>query len=183
MTSKISFYVTLLICTLFAGLVGTANAAPMLDGVSASSFYVAQQQPNKRQEPEFQCKNKLANWIYQAGFRGENIREAWAIAMRESNGSPTEISPSNDFGLFQINAGAWSGQSWWDSQSMLDPVYNARIAYKISKGGKSWVMWGLDGQGNTAAYVYSSYGWSQWQIDNWITIPYQKYYVQFPCKV
>lgn len=151
-----------------------ALAAPLPEaGVSA---------PTKVTPPKFadRCKDPLALTIRNAGFRGESIHVAWAIAMRESNGNPTVISASGDYGLFQINSGAWSNQSWWDSSAMLTPDYNARIAYKISKGGKDWKMWGLDRYGNLDATYYQSWGPDLWQA--WIVAPFQKYYAQFPTK-
>jgi hypothetical protein len=135
---------------------------------------------------EWKCKNKLANWLYDAGFRGRNIREAWAISMRESHG--TNLGPGDyqfngeDYGLFQFNSPTFSGEKWWDDQKLVNPLYNAGVAFRMSKGGDDWSMWGLDGNGNTQARVYVAAGWSQWQIDNWITIPYQHYYNQYPCK-
>jgi len=175
MTSKISFYVTLLICALVAGLTGTANAAPMLDGVSASSFYV----PQKKQTPEFKCNDKLANWIYDAGFRGHNIREAWAIAMRESNGIPSTIS-GQDYGLYQFNMPSWSGTFDWNR--ILNPEYNARAAFKLSKGGKSWIPWGMRDHEEWDNASYAGI-WSDSQFYAWVIEPYERYYAQFPCKV
>jgi hypothetical protein len=132
-------------------------------------------------KPEFDCNDKLAKILYRAGFRGENLHEAWAIAMRESRGIPTQIGHGSDFGLFQFNYPSHHDKEWWDSEKLLDPLYNAKVAFQMSDGGKDWSQWGLDGQGNTQAYLYRNYGWSEWQIDNWITIPYQKYYEQYPC--
>lgn len=133
-------------------------------------------------KPEWTCKNRLATVLYKAGFRGENLHEAWAIAMRESNGIPTQVSHGSDFGLFQFNYPSHHADSWWNSDALLKAQYNARIAFKISDGGRDWSQWGLDGHGNTQAYLYRNYGWTQWEIDNWITIPYQKYYKKYPCK-
>ena len=132
-------------------------------------------------KPEWSCDDKLAKILYKAGFRGENLHEAWAIAMRESNGIPTKIGHGSDFGLFQFNYPSHYDKDWWDSEKLLDPLYNAKVAFKISDGGRDWSQWGLDGNGNTQAQLYRNYGWSQWKIDNWITIPYQKYYEQYPC--
>lgn len=179
MTSKISFYITMLAIALIAGLTGTANAAPTLDGVSVSSFYVANKEPNQRQESKFKCKNKLANWIYNAGFRGHNIREAWAIAMRESNGIPSTVS-GEDYGLFQFNYSSWSNKLDWDR--ILDPEYNAKAAFKLSKGGKSWVPWGMRDHREWDNASYAGI-WSDDQFYAWVIEPYERYYAQFPCKI
>lgn len=130
--------------------------------------------------------SELAAVLFDVGFRGNNLREAWAIAMRESSGDPT-LGPGHpsyngfDLGLFQLNRTAFSTQSWWDEQALLDPYYNASIAYSMSKGGRSWWPWGLDGQGNTDAGAYRSI-WTQEEIDTMITIPFQKYYRAYPCR-
>jgi len=93
------------------------------------------------------CANPLAVVIHEAGFRGENAREAWAIAMRESRGQARVISATNDYGLFQLNYSAHHRQPWWDSQRLLTPLYNAKVAYKLSQGGRTWYPWDIDGQG------------------------------------
>lgn len=127
----------------------------------------------------FECKNKLAQTLYRAGFRGHNIREAWAISMRESNGQERQISNGVDHGLFQFNYPAWGGQSWWNTEALLDGDYNAKIAYKMSDGGRNWGPWGMR---DHAEWNFASYGmWSDWQIQNWIIGPYMKYYSQYPC--
>jgi len=160
-----------------------AKSAPLAEGMAPIA--ISPVSTNHRAPREWTCKNKLANWIYKAGFRGKNIREAWAIAMRESNG--TNLGPGDsgfngsDFGLFQLNSGAWSGESWWDTQLLLDPIYNAKIAYKMSRGGKSWIPWGMrdNMEFDTASYAGI---WSSDQFYAWVIEPYQRYYAQYPCK-
>lgn len=139
---------------------------------------------NKKEKPKkknrWKCDDELATWLYNAGFRGHNIREAWAIAMRESNGRPKTISNS-DYGLFQFNYPSWGGKSWWSTSMLLTPEYNAKIAYQLSDGGKNWTPWGMNDHNE---FNFSNYGmWSSWQLHNWIVEPYQRYYKQYPCKV
>ena len=134
-----------------------------------------------RIKPSWSCSNSLAKVLYKAGFRGENLREAWAIAMRESHGIEDEISNGVDVGLFQFNYPSWGRQPWWDWNLLQEGEYNAGIAFKISKGGSDWAHWGLDGNGNPAPYIYRNVGWSEWRIQNWIVIPYRQYYDQYPC--
>lgn len=154
-----------------------AKSAPLAEGMAT---YAVQPEIKKKKNKEFNCKNKLANWIYDAGFRGHNIREAWSIAMRESNGIPTTISGS-DHGLFQFNYGAWGGQSWWDTASLLTPEYNAKIAFKMSNGGKSWIPWGMRDHMDFDTASYAGI-WSSDQFYAWVIEPYQRYYAQYPCK-
>ena len=128
---------------------------------------------------KWKCKNKLANWIRDAGFRGHNIREAWAIAMRESNGIPTTVS-GEDYGLFQFNYSSWSNKLDWSR--ILDPEYNARAAFKLSKGGKSWLPWGMRDHREWDNESYAGI-WSDDQFYAWVIEPYERYYKKYPCEV
>lgn len=129
------------------------------------------------------CRNDLARTLYGAGFRGEDLREAWAIAMRESNG--LNLGPGDsqfngeDWGIVQFNKPTWGDEPWWDDEKILNPDYSARIMYRMSKGGTNWQMWGLtaDGQLDTSMYR----GWSSRQHWAWIIEPYQRWYRQYPC--
>lgn len=123
------------------------------------------------------CRNELVLTIYGAGFRGQNIKEAYAIAMRESNGIASTVS-NQDYGLYQFNYPTWSGTFDWSR--ILDADYNARAAYKLSNGGKSWLPWGMR---NHMEFDRASYGmWSDDQFYAWVIEPYQRYYAQFPRK-
>lgn len=125
------------------------------------------------------CRNSLVSVLYGAGFRGENLHEAWAIAMRESHGQPNNHANGVDFGLFQFNYPSWGGKLDWNR--ILDADYNARQAYRLSDGGRDWLNWGLDGNGNPAPALYIQYGWSEWQIQEWIVVPYEYWYKRYPC--
>lgn len=176
-------------CFLATSLSGAVVIAPAGAAPSNATMQVTSHVDAKKSAAETHklpkriegCKNRLARTLYKAGFRGKNLREAWAIVMRESHGHPRSISRTNDFGLFQINKATWSKQKWWKEHRMLDPHYNARVAYRMSKGGKSWLPWGLDGAGRPNPALYRGAGWSPQQIQQWIVKPYQKYYKQFPC--
>ncbi len=117
------------------------------------------------------CKNWLANVLYETGFRDENLREAWSIVMRESGGREDAISSTGDYGMFQFNRAAWSSQEWWDTNRLLTREYNAKVAYKISEGGKTWYPWDINGQGEHLGRYTSSGTYSV----------YQKWYKKFPC--
>jgi len=118
------------------------------------------------------CKNWLVKHLYKHGFRGENLREAWAIVMRESGGNEKTISSTNDYGMFQFNYYAHKNASWWDSKKLLTRDYNTEIAYRQSKGGKTWYMWDMDGHGNWKAE------WSPRSIYE----RYVSWYSKYPCK-
>jgi hypothetical protein len=126
------------------------------------------------------CKDQVVGWIWQAGFRGQEIRVAWAIAQRESNGNPKE-STWPDLGLMQLNAPTWQKTKYWPA-NIYDPVQNLQAVKKMVRD-KNWQPWGLRVKNNQISYDFSSYGmWSSWQKQNWIVIPFERYYSQFPKK-
>lgn len=164
-------------------LSGGAAAAPTA-GVDAlgprSPIQESVVEPVNRPEPvkndkpapvQWSCKDKLAQRLHAAGFRGKNLRQAWAIAMRESGGNPRSISSTGDYGVFQFNRAAHSSQPWWDSRKLLTPKYNIKVAYRVSKGGKTWYMWDIAGDGDHLGR-YTSQG---------IYSKYEDWYEKYPC--
>jgi hypothetical protein len=126
------------------------------------------------------CKDPLARTLWGAGFRGVHLRVAWAVAMRESNGNASESSYP-DLGLFQLNAPSWQGSKYWPA-NIYDADQNARAAFRMVRD-LGWGPWGLRVSGGQVSYNFSSYGmWSSWQHQNWIVIPFQRYWSQFPSK-
>jgi len=118
-----------------------------------------------------------------AGFKGNKLRIAYGIVMRESKGQNlTEASPwySGALGYWQIQTSAHSGKSWWSRAAMLNPARQSRIVYlHMSNKGTYWTPWGLTPNG--LGLDTSHYGsWSYWQHQNWIWIPYKRYYDAFP---
>lgn len=128
-----------------------------------------------------QCENPLARTLFFAGFRGERLRQAWAIAMRESGGRADAISDTHDFGLFQFNRATYQRQFWWSDTRLLNRKYNAFVAFQVSRGGTTWVPWGLDGQGRPRPDVYLRAGWTLQQVQDRIVDPFLSWYAQFPC--
>ena len=119
------------------------------------------------------AKGQLAEWLRQAGFEGEHLREAWAIAMRESGGNPSahNIGPKDDsYGLFQINFKPVGGldpakrdaslrknvAGYSGPKSLLDPLINARAAAYMSARGRNWSSWVSPQYGKAATY-YDQY--------------------------
>ena len=97
-------------------------------------------------------KTDLVKLLSAVGFEGKALREAWAIAMKESRGNPLSHNGNrntgdNSYGLFQVNMIGSMGQERRDKFSLdynaelLDPVVNAKVAYHMSKGGKDWSAW------------------------------------------
>ena len=98
--------------------------------------------------------SELISVLKEAGFTGENLREAWAIAKRESGGRPSAFNGNfntgdKSYGLFQINMIGDMGPSRRDkfnlstNEDLFNPVKNAKVAYQMSKGGSDWGAWGL----------------------------------------
>ena len=56
------------------------------------------------------------------------------IAMAESGGNPNAISPTDDYGLWQINASN-------GALATLNPYENARSAIILSDDGTNWDPW------------------------------------------
>jgi hypothetical protein len=95
---------------------------------------------------------QLKDLLYSVGFRGERLREAWGIVMKESTGRPMAHNQNsrtgdNSYGLFQINMIGKIGPARLEqyglsnNEELFDPLTNAKIAYILSEGGKNWSAW------------------------------------------
>lgn len=177
------------------GVVYTAAAA-LLGGLASLDYATAENaQPRSEQwsqgiiikatpdRAKGRCSDKLANTLYRAGFRGESLRFAWAVAMRESRGIPQdESSPyfTGAYGIFQVQEEAWSDRSWWSRGAMMDPLQQAVIVFRyMTNRGADWSHWGLNANGTVNDTYYSH--WTPWQKRNWISKPFQRFYRVFPC--
>jgi hypothetical protein len=94
----------------------------------------------------------LKHLLHLVGFEGQNLREAWAIAKKESGGRPMALNLSkrtgdSSYGLFQINMIGDLGPERRDkfnlesNVELFNPVLNAEIAFHMSKGGEDWTAW------------------------------------------
>lgn len=113
------------------------------------------------------CKDKIVNVIKAAGWKGKQVRVAYAVSWRESNHQPGE-STYPDLGLFQLNSPSWSGTRFWPSDP-LDALSNAKAAHRLWKYA-SWRPWGLNRDGT--GVDMRDYNWDSWQIQNWVWKPY-----------
>jgi hypothetical protein len=88
-----------------------------------------------------------------SGFKGEGLRIAFGIVMKESTGRPyahneNSNTGDNSYGLFQINMIGSLGPArreqfgLKDNEDLFNPLTNAAIAYIISDGGNDWGPWG-----------------------------------------
>jgi hypothetical protein len=86
------------------------------------------------------------------GFRGERLKQAWAVAMKESTGRPrshnqNSATGDNSYGLFQINMVGSLGPARRDqfnletNKDLFDPALNAEIAFFMSDKGRNWSSW------------------------------------------
>ncbi len=79
------------------------------------------------------CGGLEALWD-QAGGNPADARLAAGIALAESGGNPGAVSPTDDYGLWQINASN-------GALATLSPQANARSAVILSHGGTDWSPW------------------------------------------
>jgi len=119
---------------------------------------------------KWSCEDVLARRLHREGFRGKNLREAWAIAMRESGGNPgTRYVAIRDdsFGIFQINMiGSLESvrnakfrkyvPGYKSKNDLFDPAVNIRVASFMSQGGDDWSNWVSPTFGK-AQYFYGKY--------------------------
>lgn len=95
---------------------------------------------------------QLVELLQAVGFKGQDLKEAWAIAKKESHGSPLSHNGNrktgdNSYGLFQVNMLGSLGEDRRDkfnlasNAELFNPVVNAQIAYHMSGGGKDWSAW------------------------------------------
>jgi len=109
---------------------------------------------------------ELKSILYEVGFRGSKLKEAWAVAMKESTGRPRSHNDNpntgdNSYGLFQINMIGSLGparlkQYGLDSnKDLFDPLVNAKIAFQMSDGGNNWSAW--NGIGSSTTKWFSEY--------------------------
>jgi hypothetical protein len=77
-----------------------------------------------------------------AGFRGQSLEEAVAVARAESQFNPAAANPTSSArGMWQIMLTAHAGDP--DIANWADPYASARMAWRISKGGTDWSAWSV----------------------------------------
>ena len=97
-----------------------------------------------------------------AGFTGQGLRTAMAVAMAESGGNARAYNPKGrdlSYGLFQINMLGGMGPErrkkygLASNEALFDPATNARVAYAMSNGGKNWKPWTTYTSGKYQKYL------------------------------
>jgi LysM repeat protein len=80
------------------------------------------------------CSGLEALWEAAGGSHGEAFIAA-EIAMAESGGRQYALSPTNDYGYWQING------SHGPAEATFNPIGNAKAAIAISSNGTNWGPW------------------------------------------
>lgn len=99
---------------------------------------------------------QIAVYAQQAGFTGQDLISAVAIAIAESSGNPkangdTNLTPGGSVGLWQINLAAHPEFAGLD---LTDPQTNANAAYSVyMAAGYSFYPWSTYKSGAYARYV------------------------------
>lgn len=107
-------------------------------------------------------KSNLA--LVSAGFKGPALDMAHAVSMAESRGNPMAFNGNRDtgdqsYGLFQINMIDALGPDrrkrfgLASNDALYDPTVNARVAYRMSNGGKDWSAWSTFKNGAYKQYL------------------------------
>lgn len=96
--------------------------------------------------------SELLSVLRSVGFEGYSLKMAWAVVMKESTRRPfahndNASTGDNSYGLFQINMRGGMGPERREkfglesNEDLFDPITNAKIAFRISDGGKNWSAW------------------------------------------
>ncbi|WP_258112502.1 transglycosylase SLT domain-containing protein [Alicyclobacillus sp. SP_1] len=82
--------------------------------------------------------NQVAHYAYDAGFRGNSLVTAVAIAGAESTFNTSAINYNDTcLGLWQINKMHDEARP----MALFSPNVNAKLAYSIADGGRNWYAW------------------------------------------
>jgi LysM repeat protein len=114
-------------------------AAPATHTVSETVTHAASHQSGGSTEVQrtsqgmYSCSGLEQIWE-QAGGSASHAFMAAEIAMAESGGNPNAISPTDDFGLWQINASN-------GALATLNAFQNAKSAITLSGNGTNWGPW------------------------------------------
>lgn len=108
----------------------TAHAtAAVVQAAPAPASQAVQQAP----QGQYSCSGLEQLWEQAGGSPGAAFMAA-EIAMAESSGNPNAISPTDDYGLWQINASN-------GALATLNPLANAKSAIVLSGNGTNWGPW------------------------------------------
>jgi hypothetical protein len=161
--TKVWFGVLLMVAS-SAVFANNANATPKNNLLKQSvlkeapaahkaAFVVSKRSILKKYENASKLSDKdLYLLLGAVGFEGKKLKEAWAIAKKESNGRPIAFNGNSktgdsSYGIFQINMIGNLGPERREkfnlrsNSDLFNPVINSQIAYHMSAGGKNWIAW------------------------------------------
>jgi hypothetical protein len=91
--------------------------------------------------------SQIAQYATKAGFKGQAITTATAIALAESGGNTNAYNPESAAGT----APGWGSRGLWqiygkahpeyNNDTLYDPNVNAKAAYKVSNNGTNFTPW------------------------------------------
>jgi hypothetical protein len=150
-------YITALTIGIFAVTTLSSNAATYIERPVPAHKHELSQMTNPLEKLEGARKlsqEQLVELLRAVGFKGQALKTAWAVAMRESNGRPVAHNDNvntgdNSYGIFQVNMIGSLGADRREkygltaNTDLFDPVTNAKIAFHMTKGGTDWSSWGL----------------------------------------
>lgn len=99
---------------------------------------------------------QLVKVLIETGWKETSaLRSAFAIVKRESGGAPAaylkNTNGSIDRGLFQINSVNLSYLGVSDPLKLYDPVYNSKMAFKLSRQGTNLSAWAVPNPDGTVS--------------------------------
>lgn len=100
---------------------------------------------------------QIAGYAKQAGFSGNALITAVAVAMAESSGNTNVENSIGCVGLFQIYGKIHRrSHPTWTNSWLKSPGNNAKAAYILSNGGKNWKPWEAYSRGMHKRYLSSA---------------------------
>lgn len=149
-----------------------------VEGLAVANLKAKEVKPKLRPLSFFENKTSLTDkelveLLQVVGFEGQDLKEAWAIAKKESNGRPlafngNKLTGDNSYGIFQINMINTLGEDRREkfelgtNAELFNPVKNVQIAYHMSAGGEDWSSWhiGKSAYTSTSSSHYAKF--QQW---------------------
>jgi len=136
---------------LMAGLATPALAPTKADALIVQS-QVRMMTLAKYRNADSLTDKQLVELLQAVGFKGQHLKEAWAVAKKESHGNPLSHNGNrktgdNSYGLFQVNMIGSMGNDRREqfglasNAELLNPVVNAQVAYHMSGAGNNWSAW------------------------------------------
>jgi hypothetical protein len=107
--------------------------------------------------------SQIQQYAANAGFTGNDLNVAVAVAMAESSGNPNAYNPETaagtpsgkgSFGLWQIYLNA---HPEFAGQNLYDPQTNANAAYSIYSASGGFTAWSTYNSGAYQAYLQAPY--------------------------